>query len=1047
MRFVLLASLSIAAAACSSESTPAQVRSLDSPTDLAFGCLGLQELDGGVDQIALPTSACAPLPSLDAGGPDPADLPFTSQASYAFILETARGDVFVASLASNAADLKDSDPFTPGRNGLSVGSLPVGIATTPDGCWAVTANSGSCDLSAIHTTNAILVKEPSVFPTDVSTVAGTLLARPSAIVAGPSAPLPEDSVTGCPDAPEGVVYVAYPGCRLVARVDLGAGSIIDGVQFPPGGAPVLVGPDVTCPDECEAPGAPPDGGVAPGPVGEPSALAMDPDGTAVYVGHWNSPEVAVIQLDGAGAPVAVQTVTLEGAAGVTRLSATGSIPMGNNAIAGTWNFVYAIGRDAAIHVVDVTTGRPPRECDTQIDRRYLSDLSDIIRPACFPVGEPTNPPRRANARGPGIRLPGDVVPFDVNFVEGFVEEEGPNYDPASLFGHFAFVTALGPFGGVPRGTGYYITVNDANYPDIEDPNDARIVEIELAIPHTLRDSVTDRNVYVGGCTETNLTSGQRPPRIGNPEFDEGFAYNATTPRIARVRDTDPSSEVEYEITSLEEMPLFAPMLHRLQCDETSTIWEHQTAHPPDIPDPNDPENTIPDPKALEYGRLRQALFPDLGNVRDETWSVTWEGQLSAIGSDIRRTGAALTPHADSLTLEDGSNVICDLGTEVRDIVELIGCSNDAECSTGEECALHPLAPAGLSGMCVNPSQRDALLNRCEDLFVSLRRYTATDVYSDKIELVPRPRVMPQTPLDGCTDTAQCTAIHEAVVSEIEANDGLDTPLPRYTWSCEVDEGLGGPPRCIEICATSEECETGAVCEDGRCVLGPIPDASCFAALQRYTVRAGEAFVVIGNNEATHDTGYLHRVIRDPGTGQCVVDGGLSPLLVGRFHRDEPVCVGAIDDPEAIDPNPCRLEGLEEPLVMQYVLEGTDTAVPPANLDSIIPRPTWAIRFRSLGVSFDFVDVVVPIPWDLPEVDETDYFSPIGTGYTFEMPIISGKQPYDVPLDCVLPTRIAISPSGDIFIVDSGEGRTGVGLTRGQVLGLGVSGITGAVRFF
>src|SRR5262249_61532025 len=101
------------------------------------------------------------------------------------------------------------------------------------------------------------------------------------------------------------------------------------------------------------------------------------------------------------------------------------------------------------------------------------------------------------------------------------------------------------------------------------------------------------------------------------------------------------------------------------------------------------------------------------------------------------------------------------------------------------------------------------------------------------------------------------------------------------------------------------CELGTTCERspgqamGRCLLGPMPPPKCIERLQRYELRAGEAFTVVSSV-----AGYRNRAVVDPGTKACVVDPQKSPLLVARFGRNEPPC--ADTGGTAISPNPCTL---------------------------------------------------------------------------------------------------------------------------------------------
>src|SRR5262249_24722517 len=137
--------------------------------------------------------------------------------------------------------LVDSDPFAPGENPLPVGPLPVGVVTAADGCFAATANAGSCDVSLINILNADLARPNALSRLALTTTAGPPLAKPAAILGPPSIAAGEQNLTDpghCRQA-AGPIYVAYPECSPVARIDIGTGSVLDGIQFHDGGPPTI----------------------------------------------------------------------------------------------------------------------------------------------------------------------------------------------------------------------------------------------------------------------------------------------------------------------------------------------------------------------------------------------------------------------------------------------------------------------------------------------------------------------------------------------------------------------------------------------------------------------------------------------------------------------------------------------------------------------------------------------------------------------------------------------------------------------------------------
>src|SRR5206468_2077122 len=74
-------------------------------------------------------------------------------------------------LDTRQAGIVDLDPSTPGFGFIPVGGLPEHIRTSADGCRAVTANVGTCDLAVIDVWTLIRkASDPNVrgtFPDDV----------------------------------------------------------------------------------------------------------------------------------------------------------------------------------------------------------------------------------------------------------------------------------------------------------------------------------------------------------------------------------------------------------------------------------------------------------------------------------------------------------------------------------------------------------------------------------------------------------------------------------------------------------------------------------------------------------------------------------------------------------------------------------------------------------------------------------------------------------------------------------------------------------------
>lgn len=983
----------LALAGCANQLSDTLLQHLDRPVDIAFGCTTIiTNADQSTEVKAVPTSECGPGGNVTPGqgsvtAVDGGTAPgFTT---LALVVEGVRGDVSIANL-NLAGVFLDSDPFAPGLNGVPVGRLPVGIVTSPDGCYATVANSGSCDLATMDIAKASRTQPDAVNRVAIRTANGALDARPSAIAAPPS--LPPRSVmldsTLC-SAVTGTVYVAFPSCHLVARVDAATGMVLDGIQFHDGAPPELVGSDVTCPSECQggeqpvaAPDAgtvPPDGGVG-GSLLEPGVLTIEPDGTRLYIGGASSPNVYLVDLDSDFKATDVHSVGLEGAGGVRRISASGRVAFSNNTL--IYRYLYVIAADNTVHVVDARRTATPVECDTQIDRRNLHGLGGSGQFACFPVGG-TNFPRRADAKGPGIRLPDTVVPLDVQFFTNLPQPaDSDTPSPSQMRGTFAAISTLGPvvdptFG---RGIVYFVNINDTVYPVREDgtPGDPQNHDIGLAISHTLRDANSLRFSAASPCF---------PPSVGVTQGGTRIAAAPTRPAVYVYNDDIVPPDAG-----------FAPSIHRAFCGnaDAGTItsdWELAMGAPASVR-----ASLFPD---LEKAGVRTAVA---GGSSNEQIIVTWEGPLTAAVENSHKAGGRVSIDSGGFTIDSPGALLCNLGVQVGDVVDLIGCQSDFDCGVGEVCIIHPDAPSTTTGMCLPKASRDQLLAACAPLLTTLRRYTVVEAADDHTVVVPRPATLFASPIDGCTDDLQC--------SEIEASFLGDSTLTPHTYHCEPDPAGGGPPQCVVACGapTDPDCDPGSICDQGtgRCINGPIEvNPDCLAPLQNFEYHAGSAFTIVSSQ---HEYGSSQKV--DPQTGFCVPDATKGPLVLQRFHRLEAPCTDL--SITATTPNPCSLN-LTEP----YTLP---------NGGGVALRQTYGIRIRSVGITFDMTDIAIPLP-GFPGAR----YSPIFDDYTMVMEIAAGFNPLTTSLFAPLPERIRIAPSTSLYIVDSGD--DSANFSTGQVVPL------------
>src|SRR6185312_8252356 len=155
------------------------------PIDMAFACYGGLRLTGGsaADPSQTLTTSAQPVQSCDirsgatgSGGISPVPpgqglLGSGASASapgpvawYGFILQSVPGTVGIATWATKPSSqfsgitdvtVLDADPLTPGKQGITMGVQPIGLVTDKIGCYEITANAGSCDLSSLDITSAL----------------------------------------------------------------------------------------------------------------------------------------------------------------------------------------------------------------------------------------------------------------------------------------------------------------------------------------------------------------------------------------------------------------------------------------------------------------------------------------------------------------------------------------------------------------------------------------------------------------------------------------------------------------------------------------------------------------------------------------------------------------------------------------------------------------------------------------------------------------------------------------------------------------------------
>lgn len=1014
-------------------------RSYDHPVDVAFGCFGQMRLlgDDGVAQNTdaivtspQPLSACriralGSATAVDPRNPTaPGQEPIGEQqikneamAWYVVAVQPDRGTIAAASTQLHGIaddeeapyqappysqpdfNLADADRLIPGHNGLAVGTTPVAIATDTAGCHFVTANAGSCDLSVIALDHLALKDAPIVSALPVTAGGQRLLARPAALAA---TDLASPVGVACPATPVGIHYVAYPDCHAVAAVDGATGAVVASIQFDGDGTATLhADGNLTCPRQCGAERDPLADGA------RPTSLDIVRDDRVGFqklaIGLANRPVVTVVTLAATGLPTTVDQIDLDGDIGVNDVALSGQITMGGkrglNDGEGTGaeaQFLYAVASDATVRVAEVSTTM--RECDTQVDPRYLQGERDADRFICMPVGDVATPPRRPLARSPGIEFGGQARPVAVTIAAtNNVLADGVPSDPDTLAGWFAYVALSTGFTTI-------INVDDDNYEDTVVASEPLNSQLPLALPHQTRDagyqrtSTRDFKDPVTGVTKTVCSA-------LSPTVEEGTPSNAVVVGGPHV-DANPTRVIN-TASIANNKGFMLPALRASTCtstDGTTTV--------------------VPDPGFAANLATRLATYPDWRAVPvEEQWDFVWEGLLSldrtdgtqALDGPQIRTGA-VDVGGGGISVVDPAAPFCAAGVEPRDIVTLRGCDasrGDTQCGIGETCYVHPDATVA-SGACLPKDHVDELAGLCRDYLVSQRRYAVLDSFAGRLTLRERNRELRTTPVDGCSSDQQCMdlARYDAQLASPAHPKDDTTAAPPFTYKCLADPfRTTAVNRCVMTCSSDDQCAAGTLCRAGRCIEGIVPPPQCVSGLQRYDLRASDAFVAIGSR-----TGYLHALVADAG-GRCVKDPAASPLLIGRLPLAVPPCSG--DGLTDLSPNPCRVTIDHTEVEPEYQPGSCELTTAGSKQ---VTRSTTGLRFRNPMMTVTLVDPTYPgdatcrgdrggSQVGIPAVYQ---------GYDLRFHVSDGFLTRVLGNAAVQPVNVVRAPDGAIWVVDAGD---------------------------
>jgi hypothetical protein len=1050
---------------------------LERPIDMSFACFGPMRFNSEpgtpIEATAQPTSACERLSPqvtpVTAVPPLEGQAELNPPAWYGFILQSAAGTVAMARWPAEPADavtpseftVLDADSLTPGKNAISVGEEPIAIGTDASGCFQVTVNAGSCDMSILEVNSAVDGDPATPIEVKRREIKGgangtAILARPAAMVVAPGS-----TVVGnrCPMEPTGVAYVAYPSCHLVAAVDLATGQIVSGIQFDTAGvATVVAGSAVSCRSECGGV-KPLDPAATPGP--RPVALDLTADvldvGPAttrrLAIGADNQATITVVDLDAGFLPAATPPlqVALEdraGKLGVSTVALSPRIKMGGSlsgprfelvedGLAGTGQYVYAVATDDTVRVADVLEAR--RECETQADSRFIRSRTRAEL-QCIQIGD-TTAPRRAGARSPGIELPANGVPTSVAIIKGLdgplLEPPDPNdpnaeRDPIppgseTLIGYFALITSS-------RGAPHVVNIdndNEKDAPETFQGGDAIGTVPTLVMAHQLRDSFTARGLdppsgAMVGCN------------VANPEVN----VNRGGPR-----GSVPANNSRTGLAGVisPEKSLALPILRQVPCalpeamEVGAPVTDVQYAAPKDI---------------------REQVFPDLGAVRPEQWTLTWEGPLSrdsvtsSVDGPIIRS-AQMSVQSSGMFLRDASKPFCEMGVEPYDYVQFRGCDPTAnECPAGYECFVHPESELA-RGACILRSEAQRLSNACRDFLTSLRHYTIGRASSGEMVLMPRKRVLRTTPVQGCLDeppsadgltTPQCEQLADYAARLASSSNPLTdtTPPDPRTWRCMADDTRRPVPTdpptdpptpkryCVQTCTSNASCDANTICQGGVCMEGVVPPQACVNGPIRYEVHAGDAFTLLGSR-----SGFVHPIVADATDGgRCIRDPNAHALQRGRMPLTAEACTTSPADPFTdLLPNPCSLT-VEHTERQPNYLDIATCRLPtpeeqqgdnPEPLTKIATRQAPAILLRTRAVNFTMVDPTYPgdqrclLDGFRPERGlDLQGIPMVFPNYSFGFNQGGAYTPLEIPIDPTYPVKVLRGPGNSIWVVDEGD---------------------------
>jgi hypothetical protein len=887
-------------------------------------------------------------------------------------------------------------------------------------------------------------------------------------------------------------WVALPACELLVKLDLdwtpGANedptqpmhpTVEQAIKITKAGVQVVTDlSSLSCPSECIGVGSsdggavdlmppPPsdmgngasgagDGGTATGDLGAPpivnraqaypGTIAIDRDGGRMIVGDLFGERIDIIPLDNLGNIGTPASVQLEpGAGGVTVVRAS------RRSYAG--QFVYAIARDGTVRVVDLDR---QVECETNPDPRFvgnginLQDPSPPIDPTpqarqlgCFPLGDPSTPPRAWYATSPGITLNYGQLPRDISFVHvdlppGVLNATyaPPAAAPGVLVGDFAWIFTS-------NGQGQVVQIFDGcpqpNQQDLNAPNGPFTPECWLGNANLSRSQSIQE---YGHPTPLLLDRLAHRMRGGHLRFAIPQTASDNT-GMARIADEFNPFGVSVPSTSAVDAGV-------------AQVDGGASPNLPGLYQEALPTSLI---GSIDTAPTRVIRFVDPDRAKTELWSASWEGLVPG----TQRTLGQWLPGG---YLTDNGGAWCAKGVEAGDKLIYSGCIQDGDCDyaitpTGASgdlgvagsCVHDPAAPSDvLNGLCLPIDNIkytvDYWSQRCGPLLRAQRKYHIVSARQQQ----PLPSGVPAPPPPGtqpgggaatlptdwlklaeiyepehpdetktCMSDADCINVTVAPASGAEG--GLATRcladfdgVNRCLLGCvpNVDDTGSPTPRC----GSDFECARSTL-GDLRCLRAPLDDqlfAECFPELQSYEIHAGESFLVQGVT-----SGFV--IDEQPNAvGECTV-----PPLTNEFARLHQSRI-PLDPPSMCTFLPTPGETTTTPL------DSIDHRTLHDNVCQVTPQPGMITPSRIIHWENGIFNIAMVIPVD---ADGNVIVPPDGTSVSWDL--VGGgtflAAPIGVDVQAADLRYSVVGPDGQtVYIVDQGKSNTAAGL-RGQLLRL------------